>query len=164
MLAIQEGKKKNVKSSTRPGTCSGVLSQRQLAIRFPCRGVKAGWLGDDLRQLLPPTPTPGCEWCWGGAGSRSPSLATSLASQRPHSKDEKRTPYKIMELPGKNILHDPLCRKYLFLSVCESDLSCLVPFSALKLKLKIYREKGHCSWSSLSLAHTHHISATFFLA
>lgn len=48
-----------------------------------------------------------------------------------------------MELPGKNILHDSLCGKYLFLSVCERGLSCLVHFSTVKQKPQnLYREKN----------------------
>lgn len=65
------------------------------------------------------------------------SLWRELGWPGPRNKNEKKqqkTVFKIMELPGKNILHDSLCGKYLFLSVSERGLSRLVPFSTPKPK------------------------------
>lgn len=47
------------------------------------------------------------------------SLAGLALKIKMKKKKKKATVFKIMELLGKNTLHDWLCGKYLFLSACE---------------------------------------------
>lgn len=80
------------------------------------RLVKAGWLHGDLtRRITPPCPLSMSD---GQVQHReqAETLARSLAGRalKIKMKSKKRAVFKIMELPGKNILHDLLCGKYLF--------------------------------------------------